>query len=349
MGPKRDLVGTWCKIAREHDMRFAVSEHLAWSYSWFNVNKDSDAKGPYAGVPYDGNDPHNQDFYFEPHAERAASFTQQPSESFKLSWLTRIRDLIDQYKPDLVYTDGGVFGQIGRDLIAYYYNSNLSWHNGNQEGVYTLKFQRPGGKTGEYQEGVGTRDMERTVLSGISAEPFHTDMCLGQWQYFEGFEYKKSRDVIHTLIDVVSKNGTMLLSVPQMPDGTLDSQEESILDDITAWMALNSDAIYSTRPWKQFGEGQEVTSGAVVDLRSRKPLTASDIRFTTKNGKLFVFCLGRPRRISRLAHRNGGRIVDERVSHPPARLGREGEVDARAGKVADCAPRPSATRVRDHV
>jgi len=132
------------------------------------------------------------------------------------------------------------------------------------------------------------------VLSGISAEPFHTDMCLGQWQYFEGFEYKKSGDVIHTLIDVVSKNGTMLLSVPQMPDGTLDSQEESILDDITAWMAVNSDAIYGTRPWKRFGEGQETTPGEVVDLRTRKPLTASDIRFTTKNGKLFVFCLGRP-------------------------------------------------------
>jgi alpha-L-fucosidase len=119
-------------------------------------------------------------------------------------------------------------------------------------------------------------------------------MCLGQWQYFEGFEYKKSRDVIHTLIDVVSKNGTMLLSVPQMPDGTLDSQEESILDDITKWMAVNSDAIYSTRPWKRFGEGQEKTETAVVDLRTRKPLTSSDLRFTTKNGKLYLFCLGWP-------------------------------------------------------
>ena len=294
MGPKRDIVGTWCKIARENGMRFAVSEHLAWSYSWFNVNKDADAKGPYAGVPYDGNDPRNQDFYYEPHAEREANFTQHPSESFKLSWFTRIQDLIDQYRPDLVYTDGGVFGQIGRDLIAYYYNANMSWHNGNQEGVYTIKYQRPGGKTGEYQEGAGTRDMERTVLSNISAQPFHTDMCLGQWQYFEGFEYKKSRDVIHTLIDVVSKNGTMLLSVPQMPDGTIDTQEEGILDDITKWMAVNSEAIYSTRPWKQFGEGPETASSGVVDLRTRKALTPDDLRFTTKSGKLYVFCLGWP-------------------------------------------------------
>ena len=294
MGPKRDIVGTWCRIARENDLRFAVSEHLAWSYSWFNVNKDSDLTGPYAGVPYDGNDPKNWDFYFEPHAERTANFPQQPSESFKLSWFTRIQDLIDQYKPDLVYTDGGVFGQVGRDLIAYYYNANMSWHNGSQEGVYTIKMQRPGGNTGEYEEGAGTRDMERTVLNRISPEPFHTDMCLGQWQYFEGFEYKTSRDVIQTLIDVVSKNGTMLLSVPQMPDGTIDSKEESILDDITKWMAVNSEAIYSTRPWKQFGEGPEKASDEVIDLRTRKSLTANDIRFTTKNGKLYVFCLGAP-------------------------------------------------------
>src|SRR5262249_10883604 len=116
----------------------------------------------------------------------------------------------------------------------------------------------------------------------------------GQWQYFEGFEYKKSRDVIHTLIDVVSKNGTMLLSVPQMPDGTIDSQEESILDDITKWMAVNSDALYSTRPWKKFGEGPETTISDVIDLRNRKALTANDLRFTTKNGKLFLFCLGWP-------------------------------------------------------
>jgi alpha-L-fucosidase len=79
-----------------------------------------------------------------------------------------------------------------------------------------------------------------------------------------------------------------------MPDGTLDSREESILDDITKWMAVNAGAIYSTRPWMQFGEGQETNSRDVVNLRTRKPLTASDIRFTTRNGKFFVFCLGWP-------------------------------------------------------
>jgi alpha-L-fucosidase len=122
--------------------------------------------------------------------------------------------------------------------------------------------------------------------------------------------------VIHTLIDVVSKNGTMLLSVPQMPDGTLDSEEESILDDITKWMAVNSEAIYSTRPWKQFGEGQETTTREVVDLRTRKALTADDIRFTTKNGKMYVFCLGLPEKnIEVRALGTAAGLWTEKISH----------------------------------
>jgi alpha-L-fucosidase len=296
MGPKRDVVGTWREYARRYDLRFAVSEHLAWSYSWFNVNKGADTKGPYAGVPYDGNDPKNFDFYHHPHPDTSANFAQNPSEYFKLSWFTRIQDLIDQHKPDLVYTDGGVFGQIGRNLMAHYYNASMGWNNGKEEFVYTLKLQRPGGKTGEWQEGVGTRDMERTVPNRIMPEPWHCDLCLGLWQYYEGYQLKKSLDVVHTLIDVVSKNGTMLLSVPQMPDGTLDSQEESILDDIGKWMAINSEAIYGSRPWKQFGEGPEAPPREMIDLRIRPSLTPDDIRFTTRNGKLYVFVLGWPQK-----------------------------------------------------
>jgi alpha-L-fucosidase len=295
MGPKRDVVGTWCKIARENGMRFAVSEHLAWSYAWFNVNKDSDKTGPYAGVPYDGNDPRNQDLYFEPHEERSANYAQQPSDYFKWSWFTRVRDLIDQYQPDLVYTDGGVFGQLGLSMIAHYYNANMAWHGGKLDGVYTIKNHGRTGKFGEYQEGIATRDMERSVAGGISPEPFHTDTCLGQWQYYEGFEYKKPVDVVHMLIDVVSKNGTMLLSIPQTPEGTLDSKEESILEDITKWIPLNGEAIFGTRPWKQFGEGPAPTGTEPIDERKRKPFTAEDLRFTTKDGKVYVFCMGLPK------------------------------------------------------
>src|SRR5205807_6635344 len=109
MGPKRDVVGTWREAARRNGLRFGVSEHLAWSYDWFNVNKNSDKTGPNAGVPYDGNDPKNQDLYWPPHPSDAAAYPRDASELFKKAWFNRVKDLIDQHRPDLVYTDGGAF------------------------------------------------------------------------------------------------------------------------------------------------------------------------------------------------------------------------------------------------
>ncbi len=293
-GPRRDIVGIWNKAAREHGLRFGVSEHLAWSYDWFNVNKGADKSGPYTGVPYDGNNPEWQDLYWEPHPETAANFPANPSRRFEWSWFARIRDLIDQHKPDLVYTDGGLFGQLGRDMVAHYYNANMGWNGGELQGVYTLKQPGPDGKTGEYQPGVGTRDMERAIPDEILPEPFQMDTCLGQWQYYRGFRYRSARELVHTLVDVVSKNGTMLLSVPQMPDGTLDSEEEGILHEITLWMRINSEAIYDTRPWKKFGDGPSVAARHhIANPRGPgNPLAPGDIRYTSKGRNLYVFCMG---------------------------------------------------------
>ena len=294
MGPKRDVVGTWREVARRNGLRFGVSEHLAWSYDWFNVNKNSDKTGPYAGVPYDGNDPKNQDLYWPPHTPDTANYPANPSEAFKRAWFDRVKDLIDQQRPDFVYTDGGAFDGVGMDLIAHYYNANMQWHDGNLEGVYTLKNHAPSKRFGDYQAGATTLDLERGVAADIQPDPFHTDTCIGQWFYWEGFKYKTPQEVIHMLIDVVSKNGTFLLSIPLLPDGTLDTQEESILDDITKWMAVNGEAIFATRPWKKHGEGPTAVPGGLLSERSRKPFTPADLRFTTKNDKLYVFCLGWP-------------------------------------------------------
>src|SRR5579863_6240508 len=123
-GPKRDVVGTWRDIARNQDLRFGVTEHLGWTWNWFNVNKNSDRTGPLAGVPYDGNDPRYQDLYLPPHDGDQASYPTNPAPEWKTQWLNRITDLIDQHRPDLVYTDGGAFDQVGLELIAHYYNSS---------------------------------------------------------------------------------------------------------------------------------------------------------------------------------------------------------------------------------
>lgn len=294
-GPKRDIVGTWRDAARRNGLRFGVSEHLAWSYDWFNVNKGADKTGPYAGVPYDGNDLKYQDLYFPPHADSGAHYPVDASPEFKRSWFERVSDLIDQHRPDIVYTDGGAFDQVGLDLIAHYYNSNMKWHNGRQDGVYLLKNHTAKTRLiGDYEPGAATLDMERGVVGDIWPEPWHSDTCIGQWFYYEGLPYKSARDVIHMLIDVVSKNGTFLLNFPLQPDGTLDSKEEGILEDITRWIAVNGEAIYFTRPWKKFGEGPTSVPTGSLSERTRTAFTSQDLRFTTKDGRLYVFCLGWP-------------------------------------------------------
>jgi alpha-L-fucosidase len=287
-GPKKDVVGVWARHARAHGLRFGVSEHLAWSYDWFNVNKGADKEGPLAGVPYDGNLAEFQDLYHAPHPETEARYPAHASDVFRRSWFNRVKDLIDQHQPDLVYTDGGAFEQVGLDLIAHYYRTH-------PDGVYLLKNHTAQGATfGDYREGAATLDVERGAVPAIYPAPFHTDTCVGQWQYFDGFPYKKSHEVIHKLLDVVSKNGTMLLNFPQLPDGTLDTTCEGILDDITRWMQANGEGIFSTRPWQVFGEGPTAVPLGHKSEDKQKPFTPQDLRFTQRAGKVFIYTLGVP-------------------------------------------------------
>jgi alpha-L-fucosidase len=296
-GPRRDVVGTWRKVARENGLRFGVSEHLAWSWTWFNVNKNSDKTGPLAGVPYDGNDPRYQDLYFPPHAGDQAQYAINPPESWKQEWLRRVTDLMDQHRPDLFYTDGGAFDGVGLEAIAHYYNSSMDWHKGSMEGVYTLKNHTAEGheKFGDYREGASALDVERGTVGEIRKEPFQSDTCIGQWFYWEGFDYKPAKEVVHRFVDIVSKNGNLLLSIPQLPDGTIDSREESILDDFTAWTAIHGIAIFGSRPWKVYGEGPTSMPTGQMSERKMQPFTAEDLRFTTQGDKLYCFCLGWPK------------------------------------------------------
>jgi alpha-L-fucosidase len=271
-GPRKDIVGLWRRAARKHGLRFGVTEHMAWSYSWFNVNKGADKKGPLAGVPYDGNDPKYQDLYFEPHPQNAARYPENSPASWNLRWFNRVKDLVDQHRPDLVYTDGAVFGDVGRQLMAHYYNANMAWHGGRLEGVYTIKHSIDG-RHGEYRDGISLLDIERGVVDGIQSEPWQTDTCIGGWYYREGIKYKTAQEVIHMLVDIVSKNGNLLLNFPLLPDGTLDAEEEKVLEGITDWMAVNGEAIYGTRPWKVFGEGPTTTGGGTFAEKKAKPLT----------------------------------------------------------------------------
>ncbi len=293
VGPKLDIVGLWAKAARQQGLRFGVTEHVARSYSWFNTNKGRDQKGALAGVPYDGNDPQYEDLYFPPHPDTSYTYPANPPEWWPRQWFWRIRDLIDTYHPDLMYSDGAVpFGEVGRSLFAHFYNANQAWHGGNLEAVYNLKDMTPRTDHGEYVEGIGVQDVERGILGGIKAEPWQTDTCIGNWFYKTGLQYKPAAQVIGMLADIVSKNGNLLLNIPLKHDGTLDAAEEQVLADLGAWMAVNGEAIYGTRPWQVFGEGRPQGSGHFNEDGRR--YDSREIRFTTRGGSLYALVLGWP-------------------------------------------------------
>ncbi|MEJ5238607.1 MAG: alpha-L-fucosidase [Limisphaera sp.] len=287
MGPKRDIVGAWQQAARKYGLRFGVSEHLGASYTWFQTAKGADKTGPLAGVPYDGNDAKFWDLYHPP-ADPHDRGWYSTNRQWHLTWFRRIKDIVDSYQPDLLYTDGGIpFGGVGRSLIAHFYNANLRQH-GRLEAVYTCK----NSGSGEFIPGAAVEDVERGVLSGIQPRPWQTDTSLGDWFYNTQWNYRPARWIIHLLVDIVSKNGNLLLNVVQRPDGTLDPEVEQALEEMADWIAVHGEAIYATRPWYVFGEGPVRPRGG--HFREDFPFTARDIRFTTKGRTLYAIALGWP-------------------------------------------------------
>ena len=288
LGPRRDIVGEWKKAADEYGLRFGVTEHLGASCNWYSVTKQADKAGPLAGVPYDGVDPQFADLYHAGNKD-AQGWLENVPEAWKREWSNRIRDLLDSYRPDLLYSDSGFpFDETGRRLVAHFYNQSLRDHQGRLEAVYNCK-QDP--------QGMWVQDLERGIMGDIRSEPWQTDTCVGDWYYdirvFEQHRYKSAALVLQMLADIVSKNGNLLLNLPLRPDGTLDDDELKILDQLAQWMSVNCEAIFGTRPWKVFGEGpSRVNSGGFNEGRLR--YTARDIRFTTRSEDLYALALGWP-------------------------------------------------------
>ncbi len=290
MGPHKDVVGLWQKAAKKEGLRFGVSEHLAASYTWFQKAHGADKTGDKAGVPYDGNDPKYAELY---HGKAAADDTGWMTKNpvWQKEWFARISELVDIYKPDFLYSDCALpFGnEVGRSLIAHFYNEDMQKNNGNLEAVYTCK---------EPSKGRFVQDVERGVLDSISEFPWQTDTSIGDWFYRTGQKYKTSEEIIQMLVDIVSKNGNLLLNVVQTPEGDLEPDVVKILEEIAGWTKINGEAIYSSRPWKIYGEGPSTTGqqekgqfGGLKDTRAYQP---TDIRFTTKDGILYVFCMNTP-------------------------------------------------------
>jgi alpha-L-fucosidase len=250
-----------------------------------------------AGVPYDGADPKYEDLYHPKAAPDDTGWLTKDTVNQK-NWLACIDELIDMYHPDLLYSDSELpFGKIGQTMLAHFYNSDMAQHDGKLEAVYTAKL-RP-------SEGRWVQDVERGALDSISPWPWQTDTSIGDWFYRTGQKYMTGTEVVQMLVDIVSKNGNLLLNVVQTPEGDLEPDVMAILDTIAQWTPVNAEGIYGTRPWKIYGEGpsteKQQQKGQFGGLKDVRPYDPTDIRFTTKGDTLYAFCMGHPENDIRIA------------------------------------------------
>ena len=284
MGPRRDVVGEWQKAARKYGLKFGVSEHLGASFTWFQSSHRADKEGPKAGVPYDGADPKWQDLYHFP-AEPGDKGWYSTNPRWQQQWYNEIKELVDSYHPDLLYSDGGVpFGnEVGLSLIAHLYNDNAARHRGKAQVVYNCK---------QKSDGRWVEDLERGIMPRIDPYPWQTDTSIGDWFYNRDWKFRPVSWVIHMLVDNVSKNGNLLLNVVQRPDGSLDPEVEQMLGQLADWNVIHGEAIFGTRPWLVYGESAVRVKGG--SFKEDFKYNAREIRFTTKGSTLYAFALGWP-------------------------------------------------------
>jgi alpha-L-fucosidase len=321
VGPKRDIVGTWEKAARAHGLRFGVSYHGTPHRVWdefLPVRYKSDATGPLAGHPYDGvltaadgkglwwegMDP--QLLNGKPHAKNT------PSPEFTRQFLLRVQDVIESYNPDLLYFDdngsfsfdaGGPFApdlgvwlgipDLAPQIMAHYYNWSMRQHGGRLEAVMNMK------EVPEPVWGTVTRDFEAAIEDKIQEAPWQTDACIGHWHYDRSLlsehRYQKAALIIPMFVDIVSKNGNLLLNIPLPGHGEPDGDELAFLRELTEWQQVNREAIKGTRPWKVYGEGPSTRAAKLASYQlSRLKFDHTDIRFTTRGETLYAIALGWP-------------------------------------------------------
>ncbi|MFI3206108.1 MAG: alpha-L-fucosidase [Clostridia bacterium] len=305
VGPHKDICQMWKDAAEKYDMPFGLSEHLSASFSWWHTNKGCDKYGPFAGVPYDGNDPEYADFYHnnKEHYQRVDSlyikngnipwYTQ--NEEFHKYWLKAMDEVIAKFKPDMLYTDGALpfvshkdeFDpsgySYGLEAVANLYNTSIDEH-GENRAIYTQKDIRP-----EVRQ-VGIYDIERSQLDYADPLPWQTDTCIGGWYYNAQREYKYPEHVIEMFVDIIAKNGSLLLNIIQRPDGTIDKHAEYILDELAVWFDICSEAIYYTRPWKVCMEG--ATRVKTKGMSEEKAVWSdADYRFVQKENTVYAYIL----------------------------------------------------------
>jgi alpha-L-fucosidase len=286
MGPGRDIVGELAQAIRDEGMVFTLSTHRAEHWWFLNGGREFES---------DVQDEQFRDFYGP-----AASDQTQPDAAFLEEWLERTCELVDKYRPQVVWFDWWIeqpaFASYLQRFAAYYYNRGEEWGQG-----VAINY-----KNEAFPEGTAVFDVERGQLEGIRYPFWQTDTAVAKnsWSNVRDLDYKTVDSLIDDLIDIVSKNGALLLNIGPRADGTIPEAEQTMLREIGSWLRIHGEAIYQTRPWHSFGEGPTQVLGGSFNDTKREAFTAQDIRFTTRGDTLYALCLARPQgevRISSLA------------------------------------------------
>jgi len=307
MGPHRDVIGDLSKAVRAEGLHFGVSSHRVEHDFFMGVGRK---------IPSDVNDPQYAAFYgpaqpgvYQWGTPVGADFTYV-SSSWTEDWLARGAELVEKYHPDIVYFDWWI-GQASirpnlARFTAFYYNSSLKF--GDHVGVINYK---------DYamQEHSAVLDLERGQLGDIRPLYWQTDTSVSNksWGYIKDDTFKSPEFVVHQLIDVVSKNGNLLLNIGPRSDGSIPEEVQQVLLDVGAWLNVNGDAIYGTRPWRVYGEGPtKVAAGSFHDTDTTH-YTPEDFRFTTKGDVLYAIGLGWPTNGEAVIHSLASAVGNEHV------------------------------------
>jgi len=285
MGPRRDIIGELSRSVRERGLVFGLSSHRAEHWWFFNGGRK---------FPSDVQNPEFADLYGPAqeasHGLEDVDKYPQPDSEFLDDWLTRTSELVDKYQPQLVWFDWWIeqpaFAPYLQKFAAFLYNRGAQWDKG-----VAINY-----KNEAFPDGAAVLDVERGQLAQIRPFFWQTDTSVSNnsWSYIHNHDYKTTDSIIDDLIDIVSKNGALLLNVGPKSDGTIPDREQQMLREIGAWLGVNGEAIYETRPWRIYGEGPtEVVSGAFSDTK-RQAFTGQDIRFTTRGETLYALVLDWP-------------------------------------------------------